>query len=44
MLPKREGDVKIKFKSIGIIHTPYVDYAPYQPVENDGGNLVYSKE
>ena len=25
------------FKPIGIIHTPYTDSAPHQPVENDSG-------
>jgi len=29
----------ITFKSIGVIETPYMDYAPYQPVENDDGEF-----
>jgi tRNA (adenine37-N6)-methyltransferase len=34
-----DKDGKIEIDKIGTIHTPYVDYAPYQPVENDGGNF-----
>jgi tRNA-Thr(GGU) m(6)t(6)A37 methyltransferase TsaA len=29
----------INFKSIGVIETPYMDYAPYQPVESDEGDF-----
>lgn len=28
-----------KFKKIGVIHTPYIDSAPYQPVTNDEGEF-----
>jgi tRNA-Thr(GGU) m(6)t(6)A37 methyltransferase TsaA len=31
-----KGTVSFKFKQIGIIHTPYIDNAPYQPVEEEG--------
>ncbi len=31
------GHIKVDFKKIGIIHTPYTDNAPYQPVEKDTG-------
>ncbi len=31
---------KVQFTPIGIIHTPYKDNAPYQPVENDEGNFT----
>jgi tRNA-Thr(GGU) m(6)t(6)A37 methyltransferase TsaA len=36
----------INFRSIGIIETPYMDYAPYQPVEDDEGvfRLVLNPE
>ena len=30
----------INFSQIGLIHTPYKDSAPYQPVENDEGNFT----
>jgi len=30
----------IHFTQIGIIHTPYIDSAPYQPVDNDKGNFT----
>jgi len=30
---------KIEFKKIGVIKTPYVDNAPYQPVEEDEGDF-----
>jgi hypothetical protein len=29
----------INFKSIGVIETPYLDYAPYQPVADDEGEF-----
>jgi tRNA-Thr(GGU) m(6)t(6)A37 methyltransferase TsaA len=29
----------INFKSIGVIETPYLDYAPYQPVADDKGEF-----
>ncbi len=29
----------ITFRPIGRIHTPYTDSAPYQPVEDDGGEF-----
>ena len=35
----------ITFKEIGVIHTPYTDTAPYQPIANDEGEFfieVYS--
>lgn len=35
---ERRADT-FSFKSIGIIHTPYTDSAPYQPVENDRGKF-----
>ena len=31
--------VSFKFKQIGIIRTPYIDNAPYQPVEEDEGDF-----
>ncbi len=31
--------MNINFKSIGIIETPYMDFAPYQPVEEDNGEF-----
>jgi len=36
----------ITFKAIGVIHTPYTDTAPYQPIADDEGEFfieVYSK-
>ena len=36
----------ITFKEIGVIHTPYTDTAPYQPIADDEGEFfieVYSK-
>jgi tRNA (Thr-GGU) A37 N-methylase len=37
---KREkGIVSFKLKQIGVIHTPYIDNAPYQPVEEDEGDF-----
>jgi tRNA (adenine37-N6)-methyltransferase len=27
--------ISIQFNSIGVIHTPYIEKAPYQPVKND---------
>ena len=36
----------ITFKAIGVIHTPYTDTAPYQPIADDEGKFfieVYSK-
>ena len=35
----------ITFKAIGVIHTPYTDTAPYQPIADDNGEFfieVYS--
>lgn len=32
-------EMKISFRPIGIIHTPYADRAPHQPVEGDKGNF-----
>ena len=29
----------IQFKSIGLIRTPYIDNAPYQPVDEDKGEF-----
>jgi len=29
----------ISFKPIGVIETPYMDYAPYQPIEDDEGEF-----
>jgi len=31
--------VNIKFKQIGVIRTPYIDNAPYQPVDEDEGEF-----
>ena len=31
-----KGTVSFKFEQIGIIRTPYIDNAPYQPVEEEG--------
>jgi len=39
---KKEEFLSFKFKKIGIIHTPYTNNAPYQPVENDEGNFFIS--
>ena len=42
-IPKISNQVKetfsIKFKPIGIIHTPYTNKAPYQPVNEDEGDF-----
>lgn len=34
-----ENIPEIKFKKIGIIKTPYINDAPYQPVDKDKGEL-----
>jgi tRNA-Thr(GGU) m(6)t(6)A37 methyltransferase TsaA len=36
----------IKFKQIGVIRTPYIDNAPYQPVDEDEGEfrIIVDKE
>ena len=31
-----KGTVSFKFEQIGIIRTPYIDNAPYQPIEEEG--------
>ena len=31
--------INVNFRQIGIIHTPYTNNAPYQPVENDEGEF-----
>jgi tRNA-Thr(GGU) m(6)t(6)A37 methyltransferase TsaA len=31
--------LSIEFKQIGVVRTPYHDGAPYQPVEEDGGDF-----
>ena len=31
--------IQFKFKQIGVIRTPYIDKAPYQPVDNDKGDF-----
>ena len=31
--------VHLKFKQIGVIRTPYIDNAPYQPVDEDEGEF-----
>ncbi len=31
--------IQFKFKQIGVIRTPYIDSAPYQPVDNDRGDF-----
>ena len=31
--------VNVKFKQIGVIRTPYIDNAPYQPVDEDVGEF-----
>ena len=31
--------MKIELKSIGVIRTPYIDRAPYQPVDDDEGDF-----
>jgi tRNA-Thr(GGU) m(6)t(6)A37 methyltransferase TsaA len=31
--------ISFKFKQIGIIRTPYIDHAPYQPVDEDRGDF-----
>ena len=36
--------VDIHYSSIGVIHTPYKDNAPYQPVEDDSGVFKISLE
>jgi len=36
------ASVDIQYRSIGVIHTPYQDNAPYQPVEDDGGVFLIS--
>ncbi|MEA2021102.1 MAG: tRNA (N6-threonylcarbamoyladenosine(37)-N6)-methyltransferase TrmO [Candidatus Caldatribacteriota bacterium] len=33
---EEKGIINFKFKQIGIIYTPYIDNAPYQPVEEEG--------
>ena len=33
--------INLKLKQIGIIKTPYVDNAPYQPVDKDKGNCFF---
>ncbi len=30
---------KLEFKQIGVIRTPYIDNAPYQPVDEDKGEF-----
>ena len=35
----KEQPIKFNFKKIGVIHTPYSNNAPYQPVENDEGEF-----
>jgi tRNA-Thr(GGU) m(6)t(6)A37 methyltransferase TsaA len=37
-----EEIIDFSFKKIGIIHTPYTNNAPYQPVENDEGKFSIS--
>lgn len=32
-------NISFKLKQIGIIHTPYINNAPYQPVEEDEGDF-----
>jgi len=34
-----DSTLSFNFKKIGIIHTPYESYAPYQPVESDDGDF-----
>jgi len=34
-----DSTLSFSFKKIGIIHTPYESYAPYQPVESDDGDF-----
>ncbi len=34
----------VSYRSIGVIHTPYKDNAPYQPVEEDNGSFILSLE
>ncbi|TFF99965.1 MAG: tRNA (N6-threonylcarbamoyladenosine(37)-N6)-methyltransferase TrmO [Promethearchaeota archaeon] len=37
---KRNQDKKqFEFKEVGVIHTPYQDDAPYQPIEDDEGDF-----
>lgn len=36
-LPEKSGDFNLK--QIGVIRTPYIDNAPYQPVEEDEGDF-----
>ena len=36
--------MKIDFKSIGIIHTPYKSVAPFQPIENAKGEFYIDLE
>ena len=31
--------IQFEFKQIGVIRTPYIDNAPYQPVDNDKGDF-----
>ena len=31
-----KGTIRFEFKQIGTIRTPYIDNAPYQPVEDEG--------
>ncbi|GAH75634.1 unnamed protein product, partial [marine sediment metagenome] len=32
---RAKGIVSFKLKQIGVIRTPYIDNAPYQPIEED---------
>ena len=36
---RAKGIVSFKLKQIGVIRTPYIDNAPYQPVEEDEGDF-----
>jgi len=38
-----KGTVSFKFKQIGIIRTPYIDNAPYQPIEEEGDFRIVVK-
>ncbi len=35
----KEQSTNFNFKQIGVIHTPYTNNAPYQPIENDEGEF-----
>ncbi len=41
-VPHDDSSMDVTFKTIGVIHTPNKDKAPYQPVEDDSGVFLIS--